>query len=545
MNFTILWIILITILALFLRILGIDKLGGLWNDEYISWFISSLPMFKSFVNGVLSQCHMPLYYLYLKLFLNISNNDTFLRLTSVLPALISVSVMYLVGREKSKLAGYLCAFFITVSSFSIYYSQEVRFYSLLFLFSAISLLFTIRLIKKQNKHNVFGYLISNILILFTHTIGFVYVFFSLVFVSIKLFKNCKKLLLTTWSILSISFMLALPEIIKIFATISFSQWWANFSINRLLQVFVDYFSPIISPIMLIENINGFNLFATPIVISTTIAVIILVIGIFYKKCRIENQVLYIAIATLFVLLLASLSGKLVLETKYSIEIFPILIFVFINTILSFSKKRIKIPVLVIFFAIQISYLFTINAPFWQPRPEGHKFATQLLEKANLKEGDYIVLTYYPKERFEKYFDFSKYNVIEIHKGNFNEYFMPKLSYNDAVKDGLKAYRGSFINDTKPLNEYEGNPALLAIDQNIYRKMNTNQKVVFLFLDSVSFLDETTFAKIVTDSKLYSKAPLLYLVFSDIRNTIIRTLPVKAKNIHYESNGSWTIVSFER
>jgi len=68
MNLTILWISLITILATILRIIGIDKAGGLWNDEYISWSIATLPLGKAFLKGVASQCHMPLYYLYLKIF---------------------------------------------------------------------------------------------------------------------------------------------------------------------------------------------------------------------------------------------------------------------------------------------------------------------------------------------------------------------------------------------------------------------------------------------------------------------------------------------
>ena len=188
MNLTILWITLITILATILRIIGIDKAGGLWNDEYISWSIANIPLSKAFLKGIASQCHMPFYYLYLKVFSHISNNDLFLRFSSVIPAMISVPVMYLVGRTKSKLCGILCALFVATSSFLIYFSQEVRFYSILFLFSALSLLFTLRIVKKQNKHNLIGLIVSNCLILFTHTIGFVYVFFNLLFVSIIL-KN--------------------------------------------------------------------------------------------------------------------------------------------------------------------------------------------------------------------------------------------------------------------------------------------------------------------------------------------------------------------
>lgn len=547
MNLTILWITLITILATILRIIGIDKAGGLWNDEYISWSIANIPLSKAFLKGIASQCHMPFYYLYLKVFSHISNNDLCLRFSSVIPAMISVPVMYLVGRTKSKLCGILCALFVATSSFLIYFSQEVRFYSILFLFSALSLLFTLRIVKKQNKHNLIGLIVSNCLILFTHTIGFVYVFFNLLFVSIilKNKENFKKVFIYTWSILTLTLALTSPLLLRIFTTVSFSQWWASFSINRIAQVFVDFFTPVISQILPLEALNGYHLYASFVLLATIITLTVIVIGLFYKKVKNENLIFYVALAVFVVMILASLLDKIVFEAKYIIEIYPILIFVFFNTILAFNKKRIKIPLLLIFFAIQFGYLFTSYAAPKVQREEGHKYVAQLINSAKLKQNDYIVLTYYPQNRFEKYQDFSKYNVISIHKGNFNDYILPAISYKEAVKNGKKQYRGTFINATLPVGVFQGSKLIYYINDNIYKKMKTGQKVAFIFLDSVSFLDETTFSNVVTNTKFYEATPLLYIIFSDFRNEIIKTIPVNAKNIHYEVKGFWTLVSFEK
>lgn len=547
MNLTILWITLITILATILRIIGIDKAGGLWNDEYISWAIANIPLSKAFLKGIASQCHMPFYYLYLKVFSHISNNDLCLRFSSVIPAMISVPVMYLVGRTKSKLCGILCALFVATSSFLIYFSQEVRFYSILFLFSALSLLFTLRIVKKQNKHNLIGLIVSNCLILFTHTIGFVYVFFNLLFVSIilKNKENFKKVFIYTWSILTLTLALTSPLLLRIFTTVSFSQWWASFSINRIAQVFVDFFTPVISQILPLEALNGYHLYASFVLLATIITLTVIVIGLFYKKVKNENLIFYVALVVFVVMILASLLDKMVFEAKYIIEIYPILIFVFFNTILAFNKKRIKIPLLLIFFAIQFGYLFTSYAAPKVQREEGHKYVAQLINSAKLKQNDYIVLTYYPQNRFEKYQDFSKYNVISIHKGNFNDYILPTISYKEAVKSGKKQYRGTFINATLPVGVFQGSKLIYYINDNIYKKMKTGQKVAFIFLDSVSFLDETTFSNVVTNTKFYEATPLLYIIFSDFRNEIIKTIPVNAKNIHYEVKGFWTLVSFEK
>ena len=94
------YIVLLTFLGLALRLINIDKPEGLWNDEYVSWFIASTPFNAGFGQEVLKQCHMPLYYLYLKPIANF--NDVILRLSSVLPSIISIPVMYLVGKEYSK-----------------------------------------------------------------------------------------------------------------------------------------------------------------------------------------------------------------------------------------------------------------------------------------------------------------------------------------------------------------------------------------------------------------------------------------------------------
>ena len=171
-------ILIITIIGALLRLLFIDKAEGLWNDEYVSWYTASQPLTNGFLESIKAQCHMPFYYIYLKVFMSIFNDsDLVLRLTSVLAGVAAIPVMYLVGKIKDKQTGTIAAIITALSSFLIYYSQEVRLYSVLFLFSALSLLFTLKFIRKTNKNNLIGLIISNILILFTHTIGFVYVFF--------------------------------------------------------------------------------------------------------------------------------------------------------------------------------------------------------------------------------------------------------------------------------------------------------------------------------------------------------------------------------
>ena len=160
----------IVILGIILRLIFIDKPDGLWNDEYVSWMIAAAPFNNGFISAVKSQCHMPFYYLYLKFFMTLfGQSDLLLRLTSVFAGILSIIAMYFTGREKDEKTGLTCASLTAISSFLIYYSQEVRLYSVLFLFSALSLLYTLRCIKNPVKKNFVLCALFNFLILFTHT----------------------------------------------------------------------------------------------------------------------------------------------------------------------------------------------------------------------------------------------------------------------------------------------------------------------------------------------------------------------------------------
>src|SRR5574344_999918 len=129
------WILsAITLIGLALRLIFINKPDGLWNDEYVSWSISVIPFSHSFWHEMLSQCHMPFYYLSLKFFTHFfGSSDGILRLTSVIPGVLAIPMMYFLGKElKDSKTGITASAITSVSAFLIYFSQEVRFYEILF-----------------------------------------------------------------------------------------------------------------------------------------------------------------------------------------------------------------------------------------------------------------------------------------------------------------------------------------------------------------------------------------------------------------------------
>lgn len=533
------YILGILILALILRLLFINKPDGLWNDEYISWMISATPFSNGFINEMKSQCHMPFYYLYLKFFMTLfGQSDIILRLTSVFAGIISVIAMYFAGKEKDKRTGLLCAGFSAISSFLIYYSQEVRIYSILFFFSALTLLYTLKTLKNPDKKNLILCIFSNLMIMFTHTIGFVFVLFNLIFLSVNLFKKYKKTIIIIWSCLCISGLAMMPIVLKIFTTQSFSQWWGSFSISRIGYLFTDYFSPVLTNLTNCpEFFRHDTIFIIFAIIPSLIAIVLIIKSLIKNKTNIG--LFSIALLTTVVLAAAAILGKLVFITKYSIEIYPILIYLACSGLSDIENKKLRNIIIILYSTISIGYLIfhPTSAPKIR-RAEGHKIMTDILTRMDLQKGDVILLEYYPKQRFEKYFDFSDYKTVSINKGNFSKYITPETSYNQAYKNGKKIYKNYFLGQR---NTYFENK----LQATIINKLKPNQSVVMVTLDSVSFHPPEEVKSIAADKQTYSKEPLLFLIFSYIKETTFNELAKSLQVTKLEKKGNWTIIKFTK
>lgn len=527
-------ILLIILIGFCLRIVFIDKPDGLWNDEYVSWMIASKPFGQEFFNAVKSQCHMPFYYLYLKFFMTFfGQSDLVLRLTSVFAGVLAIPAMYFLGKENNKETGYLCASLTAISSFLIYYSQEVRLYSILFLFSALCMLFTLRLIKNPNKKNIILCTLFNFFILFTHTIGFVFVFFNLIFISI----NNKKIAQYIWGALALCSIFTAPLAHKILTEHTFSQWWGHFSISKLGFLFTDYFSPVLTNL---TNAPDKFLYMPKLAFFMLVPALIAIIFILKSlKNRLNLQLFGIAAGVVIVLIAVSISGKLVLITKYSIEIYPILIFLACSGLASINNKIWKNIIIIFYCIITLGYIFIhpYSAPKMR-RAEGHKIPTDMLNRMELKKDDIILLEYYTQQRFEKYFDFSNYRVISINKGNFPQYLSANTSYSDAYTNGKEIYKDILASlDNKYLQDL--------LKKSVFDSMTSGQSIVMVILDSVSFYTPDDLQKLTENEVRYNSEPLLFLVFSYIKNIVFEESLKSLTVTKLERKGSWTIIKFTK
>jgi mannosyltransferase len=142
---------------------------SLWLDEAISVAIARSgwsDLWNILAHG---EANMSLYYILLHWWLNFGQNETIIRGLSVVCAVLTVPVAFVLGsRLFNKKVGLAAALLLAVSPFFIEYSQEARSYSLVLLLSTLStLLFTV-VIVRSSKWLWAGYIVISVLAIYSH-----------------------------------------------------------------------------------------------------------------------------------------------------------------------------------------------------------------------------------------------------------------------------------------------------------------------------------------------------------------------------------------
>jgi mannosyltransferase len=167
--------ILITILFLGL-ILRIYNLGteSFWCDEGFSSMISRSSLFQ-IAQQTSQDSHPPLYYFILHYWINLFGVTEFsIRFLSVIFGFFAILMIYMVGTLIfNKNVGIISSLILALSAFHIYYSQEARMYSLMTLLTLLSIYFFIKLINGGSFKFIIGYILSSILLMYTHYFGLV------------------------------------------------------------------------------------------------------------------------------------------------------------------------------------------------------------------------------------------------------------------------------------------------------------------------------------------------------------------------------------
>lgn len=149
--------------------IGIDQ--SFWLDEAISANISKLPLNQIINSFSVYDFHPPLYYLFLNIWERIVGSSvTIMRLSSVVFSLVTIWLVFLIGRElKNKTYGFWSALFLSINPLFIYYSQELRMYSMAVMWLTGATYFWVKIISsKKNWMNILGFNIMTFLAFLTY-----------------------------------------------------------------------------------------------------------------------------------------------------------------------------------------------------------------------------------------------------------------------------------------------------------------------------------------------------------------------------------------
>ncbi len=556
------YLILIIVVAILFRLWHLDKPEGIWNDEYLTWKIANARFPREFFEALRSNCHAPLHYLYLKVWMMIfHDSDKFLRLSSVIPGVLGVITMYFVSLEyKNKegvstalTAAVLCA----ISSFLIYYSQEIRIYSLLFFITTLMLLFALKIFNNPSKKNFALYSLMCVLLILTHTIGFVFVLFSTAALMVFAVPKKKTGTFVFFSIVGV-ILLALPFIPFITSVLIkggyFSQWWAPFNFSRIFFTLTDIFSPVLCDTFHVYNtfadafykdniVNlGFFVFA---LIPTVIGILCFINGALNPK-RMQGYLLSVILCTVFVVLMAAMAGKIVFVTKYLIELVPLVVLMTADGFVSFKSKGFKIAIATIFIVLNIFY-FAVSemSAVRLIREEGQRLPVVALSNLDLKKNDKIIFLYYAKEWYYKYVDFDNPDnepyseALGVTKYNYSSQFNGHYMWGKELhQKGKDEYRPIFAsNENRKFDRM--------LNKNSFAPLKKGDKLFLVDLTSVSFFPKSIVQQIASNDDIYRTTPLLYLAMSYAKNFILEKAHRELEYVGHYNTGAWRIYVFKK
>ena len=330
----------IMLLALALQLFGLDQ-KSLWYDERATHLFSSLNLIEILTSP--DKPHPPLYYIIVHFFIQLKNNEFFLRLPSVLFSVLSLPLIYRLGKDLFDFrVGLMSAFLLAISPMFYWHAQEARMYALLDFFSILSLILFIHALRTNESKVWVCFIAANLLNFYTHYFAVLVVLVEAVFLFIYRKKYSYVFKNFIFSNIAI-FLLFLPQLFSLYSGIQLKTGEGSTWGIRPTWLFVPEIFCKIS--LGYCELPGFKEYFNKIITE----------GSFHFG-------LYFVETNLFVLLLLAffLYGAYVSQREHRKEVCLSLIWIFIPIVMSYiMASRIDIMVRYIIFILPI-YLIIIS-----------------------------------------------------------------------------------------------------------------------------------------------------------------------------------------
>ena len=542
---------IIMVFGLFLRLLWIDKSDGLWTDEMISYFEAK----QSFPLGILHSLyngngHMPLYFFILHFWMKLfGNGDVTLRLLSVVFGVLIIPVAYLTGKElSSKRTGIILAALCSLNSFLIYYSQEVRFYSLLALLSYLSALFLLRIKNNPDKKNYIALILINTAIIYTFPIGIIFIFVESLVMLIFMYFNQREKIKNFIISQLITFGMFLPYLtILIHHFISFksdfynSFEWYNFKSINILSILLNWFSPVVG--IYLNSFPDFIKLAFSLqhgwvifvfcIIRILIASIIIINALSKKDFAVNLFTMGLVFFVIEIIL--SICGYMPLLSRHSTIA---LIFVGLVSAYGLSKIENKKAFTAIFSYILITNLifltFSPVSALKLVRDDPYKIPANLLNHSPLDKNDFFIM---PQNGYllEKYYNKSKLITLN---DDLEVSSSTKLLHSLNKKNSYEKLRSYIIskNTSKPYENY--------IKQKFIDKIRYGEYTAIIRSRINCPFDNYSLQYFADHPAKYNKTPLLSMLESKNINDLLMVSFKYLTPIYIAKRGVWEVYVFK-
>ena len=217
------FLLAIFLVGLFLRLYGLGE-HKYWYDEIITLNLANHESLESIISGG----RPPLYLVFAHLWIgSLGTSEDVTRLLSIIFGVSSIILIYLVAKTLfNRNVGLLSAFFMSVSNFQIYYSQEIRYYSLYEFLTLVSFYFYIRFLKSKSNVQLLLYVLSTALLYYSHDFAVYIIAAQNLYVLLK-FKTLRAIIPKWFMSQFVLFLLIAPRFIGIFTNKAIGEGGPN------------------------------------------------------------------------------------------------------------------------------------------------------------------------------------------------------------------------------------------------------------------------------------------------------------------------------
>ena len=266
-----LWLIFISLLAVFLRIY---RLGAhtYWCDEFLAIFLgeNSFAWMTNYITY--HDAHPPLFYVLTHFMLKAGNSEHILRLLPCIFGILCIPLAFSLGKKLfDEKTGLIFAFLLAINPAHILWSQTLKAYTLFTFLLLVSFYFFYSLLISRKKSFWIGLFISNLCLLYLHNFAFCVVFIQGIFLLLR--KKLNRTWILYYVLLLVSYI---PWLVRIPYQLQFTS-----GVRRGIPVLYRYLYYFFY-LFLGESVHPFYL---PVIIPTVLVSGFLLIAGLIAVCK--------------------------------------------------------------------------------------------------------------------------------------------------------------------------------------------------------------------------------------------------------------------